>query len=481
MTFLRGLGYALGRGAGHALAAFGLRKGRELVDRFRHRDDEPPAAPPAIPPGAAAIVLLAFSMLGCAALREFGIGFGQGVTDGVKDCLRDPEACVPPRPTPVTGPDGGRLCLGEYRHDPGADCDCWYFNGRTGHLDRGWRFATCAPTASPAPTLTVANEPPTSTPPAPVVTPTRVANTPTPTPAPLPTIRNEPCATGSGPLWLGSTHGDWTPPPDPVPVRKTGPCPRFTVEVGPDRNHVTGCTVTWTKRAGEQGRTPAEGAQVSLANGHVVIDTDGMSRDLDNGVPTGGDAYGRTVRDGQLVPRADGLAWWDGAAAHPIPCPTIATPVPPPPGCDAVEGVNHWMAPGNKAHSHHPEGDLVRAVIDSTIRSDAGICDRDHAEDWKRCGEQAHDPDYNKRASAFAWKFSDNVQDRGPNTDEDDKTNEPWENSAQRIILAAPGTCVTVTVCIPEGARTPNGCRITAQGGGCGTRKFRFPEGGDCE
>lgn len=187
-----------------------------------------------------------------------------------------------------------------------------------------------------------------------------------------------------------------------------------------------------------------------------------------------------------------------GSTPLPAPPPDIPTPTAPTPSpsCDVVERVNHWMAPGNKAHGHHPEGDLLRAVIDSTIRSDAGICDTDHAEDWKRCGFRHHDADFRKRRYAFSWKFVGIVEDLGPNTDDDDDTcstrdgkypldspkcTSSWENSAQRVILAERGACVTVTVCIPDDARTPDGCRITAQGGGCGTRTFRFPEGGDCQ
>lgn len=102
MTFWRRIGFAAGRWVGHTLAAFGLRKGRELVERFRR--DDPPPPPPTIPPTAAAVVVMfALLLMGCAAFQEIGIGFGQGVVVGAKDCLRDPDACAPPaRPTVVS-------------------------------------------------------------------------------------------------------------------------------------------------------------------------------------------------------------------------------------------------------------------------------------------------------------------------------------------------------------------------------------------
>lgn len=394
-----------------------------------------------------------------------------------------------PTPTPTMEPNlPARFC-----DRMKNDCDCVVCVDRVpgGSNPRlcNWYYVECVtPTPSPTPTVM------------PTATPTVV---PTSTPPP---IRNEVCVEGNR---LRSTLGDWTPPPVPVPVRKTGPCPQFTVEVGPDRNGVIGCQLTYTKAPGEQGRTPAEGAQVALANGHVVIDVDGMIRDVDNGASRGGDAYIRTVADGHIVPRPDGLGDWDGAFAWPIPCPAMPTPAPMPmptrptpaptpvAGCDVVERVGHWMAPGNKAHSWHPDGDHIRAVIDSTIRSDAGICDEDHHEDWLRCGQKHHDPDYNKKSSAFIWSFTGIIQDLGPNTDDDDTTcstrdgvfpmgspqcTGSWENSAQRIVIADQGACVTVTVCIPPDARTPEGCRIPARYGRvCDTRTFKFPEGGKCD
>ncbi len=297
------------------------------------------------------------------------------------------------------------------------------------------------PTTTPIPTLA-----PTETP--------RPSASPVPTQAPKPQL----CALKVYP-WL-----DPAPPSQPVPVKKNGPCPQFTTEVGPDRNGQMGCQITWIKRSGEQGRTPAEGMQVALSNGHTVIDTDGMERDVDNGIRLGKDAYFRPVSNGQLELPSD-RPWWDGWAAHPIWCSaTIPTPTPgptpiPPQGCEIVERTFHFMAPGNKCHG----GDAGHCVVDSTIRP---ICDRDHMENWNGiCGGRDHDPDYGNPNNAFLWNI-EGADDLGPNP----------SNAAQRIISGASGAHVKVQVCIPPNAQTPDGCLITPTGGGgCGVREFDLP------
>lgn len=67
------------------------------------------------------------------------------------------------------------------------------------------------------------------------------------------------------------------------------------------------------------------------------------------------------------------------------------------------------------------------------------------------------------------WRFVGPI-DMGPNP----------ENSAQRVVLGSPGEWVRVTVCIPPGKKTPDGCVIRARNGnGCDSREFQLPGGGN--
>lgn len=121
------------------------------------------------------------------------------------------------------------------------------------------------------------------------------------------------------------------------------------------------------------------------------------------------------------------------------------------------------MAPGNKCHGWHKtrEGQ-IKCVVDSTIRP---ICDTDHMDNWNTfCGQRTHDPDYESPAGAQNWEIS-GAQDLGPHPG----------NSAMRDILGAPGAQVWVRVCIDKDARTPDGCKITRRGDGCGERTFTLP------
>lgn len=329
--------------------------------------------------------------------------------------------------------------------------------------------ATMTPTPSVGPSATPTQGPsptpePTKTP-APSASPTPSSTPPSPTPFPTQqSIRMLP-------------QSPWTAPQPPsfsIPAWTQGQpaCKPPMSPVGPDRNGRIGCTVAWTCAPGTNGRSPAEVAQVGLTGGHVILDpTDGLIRDVDNGLSCGTDAWGRRVCDGIVMKE-----WWEGkeekwwariSACDPLsletpsPTPKPRTPTVPT-SCQPVESQDHWMAPGNHCHAWKWDGSQIRCLVDSTIRP---ICDEDHQENWQGlCGFRTHDSDYSKPEGAMNWKFVGAI-DLGPNE----------ENSAQRWILGWPGDLVKVTVCIPPGMKTPDGCLIRNQGGGCGTREFILP------
>lgn len=442
-----------------------------------------------------AALLIAAQASGCA-LGDF---LGRVVDDPSRICppghVLTSEGCVvrppAPTPTPCPGQPGGVPC------PEGQETQY--------ESTHGSRLCWCG---TPVPPYVTPTATPTSTPTSTPTVPPTVAPTSTPTPEPT-----------AAPIDLTVCLRRDEVPAGPVPVFTGRPC-RIRdgfLPVWDPGTATDGCIRNWRCADGNQEFQPIVKIGDSLRWGGP----NGVHRCNDGEAPGPGyicdagrppqEAYGRNM-DGNgniLVP--DGVdrdtPWSRAGICKPVWCeaPPPVPPVPtagptpsgpPPTGCDVVERVNHWMAPGNKAHGWNPQGDLIRGVIDSTIRSDAGICDLDHVEDWERCGRRHHDADFRKRRYAFHWIFSGIVEDQGPNTDDDDNTcstrdgkfplispecSSSWENSAQRVILAERGACVKVTVCIPDGARTPDGCRITAQGGGCGTRKFLFPEGGDCE
>lgn len=322
------------------------------------------------------------------------------------------------------------------------------------------------PTSSPSPTVTPSPSPtpqvtPTSPPPAPTATPT----------ATVPATQGGDFRSITSPPWLVPN-----PPLNPVPVLGVpgAGCPSGFRRVGPDRNGRLGCVIDWTCAPGTNGRSPAEGANISLTGGHVIIDpSDGMVRDVDNGKRDGEDAWGRKVQDGVIIiPIWEGREekfWAQWSACDPLPytptpTPTSNMPTPiPSTSCEVVEKTFHFMAPGNKCHG----GGASHCVVDSTIRP---ICDRDHMENWNGiCGGRDHDPDYGNPQNAFIWNI-EGAEDLGPNP----------ENAAQRIIRGEPGAHVKVQVCIPPNAKTPDGCVITPTGGGgCGVREFDLPSRGE--
>lgn len=263
------------------------------------------------------------------------------------------------------------------------------------------------------------------------------------------------------------------PPPFPVPVLAAeGEATPEGFRRVVDRDRRVGFVIDWACAAGTNGRSPAEGADVSLRGGHVIIDpSDGMIRDVDNGKKEGMDRWGRKVQDGAItIPFWEGKEekfWAQWSACDPLPLPTTPTSA-----CAVVENLEHWMAPGNKCHDWHRDGDQIICVVDSTIRP---ICDKDHMDNWvKECGQRTHDPDYRWRRNAFNWKVTGAI-DMGPNCPTN--PDEECENAAQRVIIGDPGADVVVEVCIPPGARTPDGCLITPKGGtGCDTRRFKLPE-----
>lgn len=145
----------------------------------------------------------------------------------------------------------------------------------------------------------------------------------------------------------------------------------------------------------------------------------------------------------------------------PRPTPTLGPPVV---GCAVVEEMAHFMAPGNSCHAWQKEGGQIRCLVDSTIRP---ICDLAHLDNWNTmCGGRSHDPDYDSPSGAQIWTI-EGAEDRGPHS----------SNSAQRWIVGPPGGQVKVTVCIRPDAKTPDGCRITRRGDGCGVREFILPAG----
>lgn len=257
-----------------------------------------------------------------AALLPACAQFWRVVDDPSRVCLPGhvltPEGCVPrdvvvtpapppvPTPTPCPGQPGGVPCppgeVTQYESTHGVS-SCW-----------------CGTPVPPYVTPT-----PTSTPPAPPTV------APTSTPIPQPTAAPTPfghCMLPDAP---------WTrpgPPPFPVPVLGTfgERCEKGFRRVGPDRDGELGCVIDWTCAPGTNGRSPAEGAQISLAGNHVVIDSEGYLRDVDNGRPCGMDAWGRKVCAGEIrEPLWEDRPekWWaQFAACDPVACGPEATPTP---------------------------------------------------------------------------------------------------------------------------------------------------------
>lgn len=188
------------------------------------------------------------------------------------------------------------------------------------------------------------------------------------------------------------------------------------------------------------------------------------------------DAYGRHFPESQgcerLYEHPEGplAPWGFTGIALPQTCPEEPTPSPVPPGptptpnlsCAPVEQLAHFMAPGDRCHVWHQDLGRIKCLVDSTIRP---ICDFSHRENWDSfCGQREHDPDYGSPVGEQVWRIS-GASDEGPH-----KT-----NYAQRWILGAPGAQVSVQVCIRPDAQTPDGCKITRRGDGCGERTFRLP------
>lgn len=432
---------ALGRMVGKALAALGIRAVRSVTNT------EPEVKTEVTTSDAAkvGVVILALCLFSCAsAVKEFGIG----VVEGARDCLKDTAGCVPPRPTPTPTPivtpvpteapcpEGtARFC-----QPSSGQCWCLPLPG-----------ATNTPVVTPTVTVT----------PAPTVAPTA---TPDPTPQCV-----EP------------------PPAPPTPVSLAYPgrtCPRGFEELAFDASSRFGppghvlCAVK--SECEHDGHSACFGLRdrprwrlgYDMNQGHNTLRKyrdKWLAYDEGRGCK---DAYGRSVSGddcSQIYPHGD--PWGHADMAEPFKCPE-ATPTPAPTpigtpvvGCAVVEGLEHWMAPGDHCHKFELEMGRIRCQVDSTIRP---ICDfPDHAENWNSiCGQRTHDPNYESADYAQAWTIS-GAEDLGPDR----------KNSAQRWIIGEPGEEVMVTVCIRPDAVTPDGCRITRRGDGCGSRMFRLPTG----
>ena len=254
--------------------------------------------------------------------------------------------CRPrPRPEPKYCGPGGPEWPGNEGCVPCPDGTIPYMYGTRDDQGRPTARAGCAPTPRPsaAPTATPTQGTPTSTPTA--------VNTATPTPTPTASV--PPTPTPAGHCMLGGPP--WTrpaPPSVPVPVLGTfgERCPAGFRRVGPDRSGQLGCVIDWACAAGTNGRSPAEGAAISLRHDHLVIDSDGYIRDVDNGVPCAMDAWGRKVCAGEIreaLWEGRPEKWWaQHAACDPVACAPEPTPAPtagpPPPStgesCVAPDG-----------------------------------------------------------------------------------------------------------------------------------------------
>lgn len=328
-------------------------------------------------------------------------------------------------------------------------------------------------------------------PPPPVEVPTPQAtplplSTQTPNPSPEPTSTPSPFPVPI-PVPQPSCVEAPAPPPSPVSLAFSGSCPRGferITQFEAQRFAPPGmilCTVK--SECGEDGHGACftAGDRVSwryafdLDHEHKTLRKFGEKWFVYDGGRGCGDAYGRHLPESsgcsQVYAHSDGeWAPWDyQGVAHPFRCPpsSVETPVPSIPpssstSCKAVEQTEHFMAPGNKCHSYEISGGMVRCLVDSTVRP---ICDTDHQENWLSvCGERNHDPDYETPSGEQRWVLS-GAQDLGPSA----------RNYAQRWITGVAGAEVGVTVCIYPDARTPDGCKITRRGDGCGSRIFNLP------
>jgi hypothetical protein len=320
------------------------------------------------------------------------------------------------------------------------------------------------PVVAVTPTPT-ASRPPVVIEPTPTPTLQGATATPTPTPAgsePSPTPTPVPPVAGCVPK----------PPASPVTLIYRGGCPRHMEPLAFEGEGNVPPTGACAVRAGEgNGRTSWRLGYGLGRQGMKLENFEGVWLQWDSGRGCT-DAYGRHFPDCQTLyqhPEPDAEFSW-GGYTRPMFCDQMPTPTVPPTatptpgqGCAAVEALEHFMAPGNSCHAWHRDGGQIRCLVDSTIRP---ICDTDHLENWTTfCGGRTHDPDYNNPAEAMVWMI-DGAEDRGPSP----------ANSAQRWIVGNPGAQVSVMVCIRPDARTPDRCRITRRGDGCGVRLFRLPE-----
>ncbi len=390
-----------------------------------------------------------------AAILSSGASCRNLATDIAEYCQERPWECGGPTPTPAptatatpspaptaieTCPDGHSLFC-----QPSSG-QCWCLPNM--------------PTATPAITPTVAP-----------------AATVTPTPAPTPTAIPVPQCFEAAP-----------PPTGPVSLAFRGTsCPRgferLAYDITGPPGHVLCAVRSQCEHDGHAacfatGDKPAWRIAYDISAGHKKLLQYGdkwLAHDDGRGCA---DAYGRFFPDrhGCMVlyehPEGPTAPWSFLGLAEPYKCPDATpTPAPTPTGppstsCAVVESTEHWMAPGQSCHQWEHDMGRIRCLVDSTIRP---ICDLDHQENWDGiCGRRQHDPDYDSPEGAQAWIVS-GAEDLGPH----------HKNSAQRWIIGEPGAEVGVTVCIRPDAVTPDGCRITRRGDGCGSRLFRLPNGLD--
>lgn len=330
-------------------------------------------------------------------------------------------------------------------------------------------FKIPCPSSTPTPRPTVTPAPSPTHGPAPTATPTSTT-APTATPTAVPTAA-PPCFEA--------------PPPPSVPVSLAFPgssCPRGFERIESDAS-VSGSVLCVVKsqcdRDGSAGCREPSGRTVvrpawklgyDLNAGHRVLQRFGDAWLAFDGGRGCTDAYGRHFPESggcqnlYVHPEGPTAPWSYNGFALPLLCPDpIPAPTPDPPpttaSCEAVERVEHFMAPGDHCHAWNKMADgRIRCLVDSTVRP---ICDLDHMYNWVGvCGRRFHDPDYSSPDGAQDW-IIEGAEDDGPNQN----------NYAQRHIVGRPGASVRVTVCLKSDAVTPDGCRITPRGqAGCGSR-----------
>lgn len=298
--------------------------------------------------------------------------------------------------------------------------------------------------------------------PIPTSTPTRTPNVVyTPTPSPVPTV---------------------TPTPFCIPRPSNEPvglnfCTKTDIEL-PFRDEITHSGALCGLNYGVGNANTAwrlgyglakQGMRVAIVNGKRLQFNEGRGYT---------DKLGRYFPDGMNIyvhPEGESAPYtWGGYLVPPfcedqpsIPVPT-ATPGPINASCEPVVNLEHFMAPGDHCHQWDWDGNQIKCLVDSTIRP---ICDMYHMENWNTfCGQRFHDPDYEHPIGEQNWSLNGSegsVHFHGPNK----------KNYAQMWIKGNPGAFVNVTVCIKSDAVTPDGCKITRRGDGCGERKFNLPSG----